>query len=131
MAAAAFDLPLVFAGEPEHVGVEKKEEDEADGEQVHIETEQNACLEEVPPLSAHAAEGVGAADESDAGWYDEEWIGAVVGETGEKIGDAKTCEYERVASKERTVVRIENSGYHAVLKIRTAKDRLCCPRCAG
>jgi hypothetical protein len=114
----------VLAGQPEHVGVEEKEEDEADGEQVHVETEQDACLLEVPSLASHAAERIGAADDGDTCGNDEEWIGAVVGEAGEKIGDGKACEYERVTSKEGTVVRIENSGYHAVLKIGTAKDRL-------
>lgn len=105
---------LVFAGEPEHVGVEEKEEDEADGEEIHVEAEQDARLEEVPPLASHAAEGVGAADDRDTGWNDEEWIGSVVGEAGEKISDTKAYKYERVASKERTLMRIENSGYHAV-----------------
>ncbi|GGG74558.1 hypothetical protein GCM10011585_16560 [Edaphobacter dinghuensis] len=105
---------LVLACEPQHVGVEQKEEDKADGEEVHVETEQHSGLEEVPPLAAHATEGVGAADDGDAGGNDEEWVCAVVGESGEEIGYAEAYKYERVTSKERTVMRIENSGYHAV-----------------
>ena len=115
---------LVFAGEPEHVGVEEKEEQEADGEEIHIETEQDACLVEVPPLATQAAEGVGGADDGDTGGNDEEWVGAIVGEAGEKVAQGEACEDERVASKEGTVVRIEDLGSHAVLKFGTAKDRL-------
>lgn len=103
-------VPLVLSGEPEHVGVEEKEEDEADGEEIHIETEQNACLEEVPSLASQAAEGVGGAGDGDTCGNDEEWVGSVVGEAGEEIAHGETCEDERVPSKERTVMRIENSG---------------------
>ena len=114
----------MFTGEPEHVGVEKKEENEADGEEIHIDTEQDACLVEIPPLASQAAEGVGAADDGDTGGKDEKWVGAVVGEAGEEIGHGETCEDQRVPPKEGTIVRVENSGYHAVLKFGTAKDRL-------
>ena len=106
----------MLAGEPEHVGVEEKEEDEADGEQVHIKAEQDARLKEVPSLAAHAAEGVGAADHCYKGGNGEQRIGTVGGEAGEEVGRGETCEYKRVSSKERTFVRIEDLGYHAVLE---------------
>lgn len=72
----------MFGGEPEHVGVEKKKEDEGEGEQVHVETEEDASVEEVPLRTAHAAEGIGAAESCADDWEDQEEVCAVVRESG-------------------------------------------------
>jgi hypothetical protein len=114
----------LLAGEPQHIGVEKEKEDEADSEEVHVEAEQDSGLEEVPSLATHATEGVGAANDGDTGRNDNQRVRSIFGEAGEKIGNGETREHESVAAKKRTPVRIEDLRSHAVLEICTGKDRL-------
>jgi hypothetical protein len=103
----------MFAREPEHVGIEKKKENQADREKIHIEAEEDAGLKEIPSRTPHAAEGVDAADEGDTCGDDEEQICAVVRKAGEQIGGSKAGKDQSVASQERCPVRIEDAGSHA------------------
>jgi hypothetical protein len=114
----------VFGRQPEHVGVEKKKEDEAEGEEIHVEAEEDTGLEEVPLRTSHAAEGVGTAEGCADDGEDQEGVCAVVGESGEKIGDPEAAEDEDAASQKGPFMRIEDAGFHAWF---TDKDRLWLP----
>ena len=70
---------LVGRGHPEHVGVEEKEEDEADGHEVHVDAEDHAAMVEVP-AALHAADGVQCAEDGDQRGEDEQRSGSVVRE---------------------------------------------------
>lgn len=107
-------MVVLLARQPEHVGIEKKKEDKADGEEVHIKAEEDSCLEEVPLTFPHAAEGIGAPDDSDEGGNYKERGSAVGGESGEQVGSSKADEDEYAASNERSPMRIENAGSHAI-----------------
>lgn len=111
----------MFAGEPEHVGIEKKKEDEADGEEIHVEAEENSGMEEVPLRTSHAAEGIEAADGCDDCREDEKEVCPVVGESGEQIGHPEAEKHKYVASQQGPPLRIEDAGYHA---LPIAKDRI-------
>jgi hypothetical protein len=103
----------MFAGEPEHVGVEEEKEDEADGEEVHVETEKDADVEEIPAGVADTPEGVGAADDCDDCWNNEERGGAVIGEAGEEIRYTEADEDKGAPSQYGRSMRIEDAGSHA------------------
>jgi hypothetical protein len=105
---------LALAGEPEHVGVEEKKEDEAEGKEVHVEAEEDASLEEVPLRASHAAEGVGATDGRDDGRDDKEEIRPVVGKSGEQIGGTETEKHKYAASQQGSAMRIEDAGFHSL-----------------
>ena len=49
-------------GDPEHVGVEEKEEDQADGHEIHIDAEDHAGVVEVP-AALNAADSFGGSYE--------------------------------------------------------------------
>lgn len=115
---------LVFAGEPEHVWVKEEKEDEADGEEVHVETEKDADVEEIPAGAADTAEGVGAADDCGDCRKDEKRVGAVIGKAGEQIGNRKATEYEGASSQEGGSMRIEDARSHDCLQLRIGHGRL-------
>ena len=115
----------MLAREPEHVGVEQKKKDEADGEEIHVKAKEDTGLKEIPLATAHAAERVGATNDSDTGGNGEEGIGVVVRKAGEEIGCSETEEHKDVASQEGSFVRIEDTGSHAVPKMSPRKDRPC------
>jgi hypothetical protein len=106
----------MLAGEPEHIGIEEQKEDEADGQQVHVKTEKDAGLEEIPLWAAHAADGVGAAEDGDTGGNDEEGVGTVVGKSGEEIRRTEAEQDKSAATEEGDLMRIEDTGSHAVAK---------------
>jgi len=70
---------LVGGGHPKHVGVEQKEEDQADGHEVHVDAEDNATVVEVP-AALHAADGVHCAENGDQRGQHDQRCGMVVRE---------------------------------------------------
>jgi hypothetical protein len=104
----------VRRGDPEGVGIEKEEEDHAEGHEVHVDEEENASVVEAPaPL--HAANSVDGASDSDESGEDEQWSCAAV----RKARDRKSCgEAEKnkdAAAYQGTRTRIEKTGQHAIL----------------
>ena len=100
------------AGHPEHVGVEKQKENKADGEQVHVEAEQNAGVKEIPVRMAHAAQGVDAADDGDDSGNDE-LGGRVIGGKGrEMISESEADEDQYASAQYGGAMRIEDAGFH-------------------
>ena len=51
---------LSGGGDPGHVGVDEKEEDQAEGKEVHVDAEDDSAVIE-GPAALHAADGVGSA----------------------------------------------------------------------
>ncbi len=81
-AASPESAALLGGGDPAGVGIEEKEEDHAEGHEVHVDAEEDTTVVEAP-ARLHAADSVdGAGDGGDDG-EDEQWGGAVVGEVGE------------------------------------------------
>jgi hypothetical protein len=101
---------LGFA-EPDEVRVEQEEEDEHDGEEIHVETEHDTAVVEVPAL-LDAAEGVGHAGEAAEDGDDEPEGGVEVGEAGEEGGEDDAGEDEEIASDEGSAARVEDSRGH-------------------
>ena len=84
-------------GNPEHVGVEQKEEDETEGHEVHVDAEEDAAVVEVP-AALHAADGVQRARYSDEGRKDDQRSGVVVGEVREEKGRCQAKKNKDVAA---------------------------------
>jgi hypothetical protein len=98
-----------------NVGVEEKEEDDAEGHEVHVDAEDDTSVIPVPSR-LHAADGVYGADGGDDGGKEQEQGGAVVGEVGEAKGDGDTAQDEQTAAKEGMSARIENAGFQGCLE---------------
>jgi hypothetical protein len=109
--------------EPEHVGIDKKEEDHKDRQQIHIEHEQDSGMVEIPARMADAAIRISAAGKcDDSGDKDQQgWLG--VGEAGEEICGPETEEDENTAAQGGRYSRIEDAGSHSVRKVAVYKDR--------
>ena len=75
-------LQLLRGDDPVSVGVEKEEENYAEGHEVHVDQEKDAAVIEAPaPL--HAADCVRSANDGDQCWSDEEWSSVVLREVRE------------------------------------------------
>ena len=72
-------MELTAEGELLNVGVEEKEEDDAEGHEVHVDAKDDASVIPVPSR-LHAADGVYGTDSGDDGGKEQEQGGAVVWE---------------------------------------------------
>ena len=106
---------LTAKGGPLNVGVEEKEEDDAEGHEVHVDAKDDASVIPVPSR-LHAADGVYRADRGDDCGKEQEQGGAVVWEVGETKGDGDAAQDEQTATKEGMSARIENAGFQGCLK---------------
>jgi selenophosphate synthetase-related protein len=88
---------LVGGGNPKHVGVEQKEEDQADGHEVHVDAEDDAAVVEVP-ATLHAADGVQGARYGDEGRKDDQRSGVVVREVREEQRRGQTKKNKNAAA---------------------------------
>jgi hypothetical protein len=88
---------LLRGCDPAGVGVEEKEENHAEGHEVHVDAEDNAGVIEAP-AALHAADGIGGAGQGEQDRKDEEEGGAIVGEVGEEESDGETEENEETAA---------------------------------
>lgn len=110
------------AGHPEHVGIEKQKENKADGEQVHVEAEQNAGVKEIPVGMAHAAQGVDAANDGDDSGNDKLRGRVIGGEGREMISESEAGEDQHASAQYGGAMRIEDAGFHTD-KHPVIKDR--------
>jgi hypothetical protein len=101
---------LVRGGDPEHVGIEEKEEDQADGHEVHVDAEHYAGVVEVP-AALHAADGVQGAGHGDEGGQDEQWSGTAVREVREEKRGCQAEKDEEIAAEEGAVTRVEDGVF--------------------
>ena len=118
------ELRCLLARQPEHIRIEKKKKNKADGEEVHIEAEEDACLEEVPLAFSHTAEGISAADESKEGGNDKERGSAVGGESREQVGRCQADKDEYAASEVGGPMRVEDAGSHAFYLESSSRSRI-------
>jgi hypothetical protein len=97
----------VGRGHPEHVGVEQKKENQADGHEVHVNAEEDAAVVEVP-AALHAADGIKRAENGDQCGQDNQRRGMVVREVREQKRCCDAEKNESAAAKEGTVSRVED-----------------------
>jgi hypothetical protein len=116
-------LALLRGGDPAGVGVEEEEENHAEGHEVHVDAEEDACVVKAP-TGLHAADGVDGAGDGGQGGEDEQGRGAVVGEVGEQESDAKTHKDENIPAYQGSMTRIEDGMFH--VRLSMSKDK-----CAG
>jgi hypothetical protein len=105
----------VCGGDPEGVGIEEKEDDHAEGHEVHVDEEEDAAVIEAP-AALHTANRVGGASGGGEGGEDKDGSAVDLGEAGEEDGCEQTGEDKQNAAEERTLARIENTGGHTDLK---------------
>jgi len=79
------------------VGVEKEEENHAEGHEVHVDAEDDASVIEAP-TALDATDGVCGACDGEQDWKDKERGGAIVREVREEKSDAETGENEGAAA---------------------------------
>ena len=97
-----WQIASVDGSDGRKVGIEKGEDDERDGHQVHVEAEQDAAVVEAPTW-ADAAGGVdGAENGCDCGQQQPE-RGAVVGEVREPEREQDAGEDQQVPAGERAL----------------------------
>ena len=96
------------------VGVEEKEEDHAEGHEVHVDAEDNACVVEAP-AGSHAADRVDGAGDSGQGGDGQQHSGVVVREVGERQGNAEADEHENASSENGWNARVEKRVSHAAM----------------
>jgi hypothetical protein len=99
--------------DPAGVGVEEKEEDHAEGHEVHVDAEDDAGVIEAP-TALHATDGVGCARDGEEDGEDEEGSGVVVGEVREEKSGGETEENQEAAAEEGVGMRIEEGMFHEV-----------------
>jgi hypothetical protein len=104
----AQDRRLSAWSEHMHVRVEEKEEDHAEGHEVHIDAEDDAAVVPVPSR-LHAADGVHRADRGDDSGEEQERGGTVVRKAREEKSDNETAQDQQTAAKQRMLARIEKS----------------------
>jgi hypothetical protein len=99
-------------GEPVGVGIEKEEEDHAQGHEIHVNEENDATV--VPaPATLHAAEMVDHACDCGEGEERDEWVRAVLREVRQEQRSEEAEEHKERTACERADARIEDAGYHA------------------
>ena len=80
---------LARRGDPEGVGVEKEEEDHAEGHEIHVDEEEDAAVVEAP-ASLHATKSVCSAGGGGEGGEDEDRGAVNLREAGEEDGCEQT-----------------------------------------
>jgi hypothetical protein len=85
------DRRLTVRSEHIHVRVEEKEQDHAEGHEVHIDAEDDAAVVPVPSR-LHAADGIHGADRGDDSGEEQERGGAVVWKAGEEKSSNETAQ---------------------------------------
>lgn len=95
------------------VGIEEKEEDHAEGHEVHVNAEEDTAVVEAPSR-LHATNCVDGAGDGGQGREDKQWGGTVVGEVGEQESYTKTGQDEDVAAYQGSMMRIEDGMFHEV-----------------
>jgi hypothetical protein len=117
-------------GYPVSVGVEEKEENQAEGHEIHVDAEDHTGVIEAP-TTLHAADCVGCAGDGKQGGEDEEGGGAVVGKVGEKESDGETGENQEIAAQKRVGTRIEEGMLHADTTSRISAQLVWCQFARG
>ena len=103
-----------------HVRVEEKEEDHAEGHQVHIDAEDHTAVVPVPSR-LHAPDCVHGADSSDESGEEQERGGTVVWKAREEKSDNETAQDQQTASKQRMFTRIEKAWSQGAPRICSVK----------
>jgi hypothetical protein len=80
------------------IGVEEKEEDDAEGHEIHVDAEDDTGVVEAP-AGLHAADCVDGARGCSEGWDQQQQGGVVVREVGERQGDREAEEDEDASSE--------------------------------
>ena len=100
--------------DPEGVGVKEKEEDHAEGHEVHVDEEEDATVVEAPS-ALHAADCVGGTGGGGEGRKDKDGSAVDLGEAGEEDGCEQTDQDKQNAAEEGTLARVEKTGGHTDL----------------
>jgi hypothetical protein len=105
---------LARGGDPEGVRVEEKEENHAEGHEIHVDEEEDAAVVEAPaPL--HATNGVRGAGGGGEDREDEDGGAVDLREAGDGDGCEQTDQDKQDATEERSLARIEEAGEHTDL----------------
>jgi hypothetical protein len=95
------------------IGIEEKEEDDAEGHEVHVDAEEDTAVVEAP-TRLHATNCVDGAGDGGQGREDEQWGGTVVGEVRQQESYTKTGQNEDGAAYQGSMMRIEDGMFHEV-----------------
>jgi hypothetical protein len=104
---------LLHFSDPDNIGIDKEEEHQRDGHQVHVEAQQDAAVVEAP-ASLHAAHGVGHAQQAAKCGQQQQRGRTQMRGTRNQRRDQQAGEHNDVASSQRTGARIEQGWGHAI-----------------